>query len=245
MKKPVDLQRATSSRSRLMLRSSQSAGGSVQEDGPDAGQVDTGVAINGHPSKSFPSAQGHNIQPHVGEGRQLVDITEIPYGGYYEERRRSRGSGCLKGVAVVALCIVVGLSSAFLALSISTRQTVKKTLQANTLTRDTDGDGLSDDIELRLGLDPTKWDTNGDGFSDGQDVGFLIGTQAMMMTKSPKAPTAPKSPKAPTASKSPKAPTELGLGLGLGSKSPKAPTASKSPKAPTAPKSPKATPEPL
>lgn len=36
--------------------------------------------------------------------------------------------------------------------------------------RDTDGDGLSDYIELRLGTDPFKKDTDNDGYSDGEEV---------------------------------------------------------------------------
>ena len=254
----ADLQRVSSSRSRLMLRSSGTAqpndAGSVLGSVNEEGQVDTGVAINptrSHssmhsqrdiekPSKSFPIVQHHNDnlhgRGHGGDG--LIDIAAIPYGygHYYEEQRRqSRGRGCLKGLAVVALCVLVGLSAAFIALSLSTGQTVKQTMQMYSLTTDTDGDGLSDDLEKSLGLDPYNWDTNGDGKGDGADVAIILGSQAMMMmpaAKSPKAPSAPKSPKAPSAPKSPKAPSAP--------KSPKAPSAPKSPKAPSAPKSPKA-----
>ena len=35
---------------------------------------------------------------------------------------------------------------------------------------DSDGDGLTDDEELRLGTDPHNWDTDGDGLSDGDEV---------------------------------------------------------------------------
>ncbi|GEM_PF-3067602 len=38
---------------------------------------------------------------------------------------------------------------------------------------DTDGDGLSDDEEKKLGTDPNKADTDGDGIPDGDEVHFL------------------------------------------------------------------------
>ena len=36
--------------------------------------------------------------------------------------------------------------------------------------RDTDGDGVTDALEVKLGLDPTKADTDGDGISDGYEL---------------------------------------------------------------------------
>jgi len=35
---------------------------------------------------------------------------------------------------------------------------------------DSDHDGLVDDLEIKLGTDPNKWDTDGDGYSDGSEV---------------------------------------------------------------------------
>ena len=35
---------------------------------------------------------------------------------------------------------------------------------------DTDGDGLDDQLEARLGTDPNKKDTDGDGLQDGWEV---------------------------------------------------------------------------
>ncbi|MFO0573907.1 MAG: hypothetical protein U1A78_07920 [Polyangia bacterium] len=35
---------------------------------------------------------------------------------------------------------------------------------------DSDGDGLTDDLECQAGSDPTKADTDGDGISDGQEI---------------------------------------------------------------------------
>ncbi len=37
-------------------------------------------------------------------------------------------------------------------------------------TVDTDGDGLDDATEVKLGTDPKNWDTDGDGLSDGDEV---------------------------------------------------------------------------
>ncbi len=36
-------------------------------------------------------------------------------------------------------------------------------------TQDTDGDGVPDDVELRLGTNPHKKDSDGDGTPDGQE----------------------------------------------------------------------------
>jgi hypothetical protein len=44
-------------------------------------------------------------------------------------------------------------------------------------TLDSDGDGLSDDVEAVLGTDPLNPDTDGDGLSDGDEV--LIGTDPL------------------------------------------------------------------
>ena len=40
----------------------------------------------------------------------------------------------------------------------------------NVAALDSDGDGLSDMLELRIGTDPAKWDTDGDWLSDGWEV---------------------------------------------------------------------------
>lgn len=47
------------------------------------------------------------------------------------------------------------------------------------LTKDSDGDGLTDVVEKWLGLDPAKVDTDGDGLSDGVDKNPLAKPRAM------------------------------------------------------------------
>ena len=44
------------------------------------------------------------------------------------------------------------------------------TIDLSTVLRDTDGDGLTDVEEARLGLDPSGADTDGDGIRDGDDI---------------------------------------------------------------------------
>ena len=181
------------------------------------------------------SVQGHN-NIYAGEGD--IDISAVPYGHGYYEPRPSRGRNNWKcGLGIVSVCIFVGLCGTLILLSFNTQGSgVEQNMNRFHLTGDSDGDGIGDALELELGLDPNNRDTDGDGMNDGDALFLRIeeqgGVAAMMMAKSPKAPTAPKSPKAPTAPKSPKAPTAP--------TSPKAPTAPKSPKATTAPKSPKA-----
>ncbi len=47
----------------------------------------------------------------------------------------------------------------------------EKELGTSDSTSDTDGDGLSDKVELeRLGTDPNNIDSDGDGYSDGSEV---------------------------------------------------------------------------
>jgi hypothetical protein len=53
----------------------------------------------------------------------------------------------------------------------STNATIGQCTDGGTTGKDTDGDGLSDDEEAKLGTDPTKADTDGDGLSDSSEVG--------------------------------------------------------------------------
>ncbi|MEM7246798.1 MAG: hypothetical protein AAF533_15710 [Acidobacteriota bacterium] len=55
------------------------------------------------------------------------------------------------------------------------RDNVELRLGSSALDRDTDDDGLSDDQELQRGTDPSLADTDGDGLQDGTEVGRLVG----------------------------------------------------------------------
>ena len=186
--------------------------------------TDKPQSMHSTPSKSFASAQGGD------EGN--IDV--VPLGYYEQQARRSRRRKC---AIIASVLVFIGLCAVVIGLSLSTDSIVNGAMNRFGLaaTRDSDRDGISDELELRLGLDPRNPDTDGDGISDGDELNASAAVASMMAPscpKSPKAPSAPKSPKAPSAPKSPKAPSAP--------KSPKAPSATKSPKAPSAPKSPKA-----
>jgi hypothetical protein len=46
---------------------------------------------------------------------------------------------------------------------------------------DTDGDGIPDDYEVRIGTDPRKVDTDGDGWFDGFEIGVGLGSEHMTL----------------------------------------------------------------
>ena len=56
---------------------------------------------------------------------------------------------------------------------------VKRFVGNSALTKDTDGDGLTDVVERWVGLDPTKADTDGDGLLDGTDKNPLAAPHLM------------------------------------------------------------------
>ncbi len=99
----------------------------------------------------------------------------IPYGQDEEQaqphprhkrQRRSRN----KCVAIATICVCLGLCVGMVILLFSTDTLVKQSLLRNSPTKDSDGDGLSDELEVQLGFDPMKPDTDGDGMSDGDEV---------------------------------------------------------------------------
>ena len=201
-----------------------SASSRAGEEGLEAGQVfDSGVSIQSSRSLS-------------------VNSTSVPLGYNQQQAHQSGGRKWKKGAAIALVCAFVGLCAVVIALSLSADSIVAAGMNRYGLLGDSDNDGIGDELEKQLGLDPFDWDTNGDGKSDREELELLVAERlaasasAPTCPKSPKAPSAPKSPKAPSAPKSPKAPSAP--------KSPKAPSAPKSPKAPSAPKSPKCTADP-
>ena len=184
------------------------------------------------------SVQGPSI--HAGEGDigiEDIDIAAVPYGHAHYETSSSMGRDRKKwGLGLVALCVFVGLCAALITLSVNTQHSALKEAM-NRFQGDSDGDGIKDELELVLGLDPLKADTDGDGLSDGEELELLLkkreGAMAMM-GKTSKTPASTKTPKA--ASLGTSATTMM---MVMEPKTPKAPAATKSPKPPASTKTPK------
>ena len=70
-------------------------------------------------------------------------------------------------ISIVGIVAAIGILSLFLELNIGEGNDISGQVIALT---DTDGDGLSDYQERRLGTDPNDVDTDGDGVSDEEEV---------------------------------------------------------------------------
>ena len=70
-------------------------------------------------------------------------------------------------IATIIVCL--GLCAGLAAIFLSTDTLVKQSLLRHSPTKDSDGDGLSDELEVQLGLDPMNPDSDGDGLSDGDE----------------------------------------------------------------------------
>ncbi len=81
---------------------------------------------------------------------------------------------------IVGIVAAIGILSLFLELNIGEGNDISG--QVVVLT-DTDGDGLSDYQERRLGTDPNDVDTDGDSVSDGEEV--AAGTDPNVFDNSP------------------------------------------------------------
>ena len=90
-----------------------------------------------------------------------------------QKRQRRKRKKCV--TAAVAWCTFLFLSAGLVVVFMSTDTIVKQSMQRHSLTGDSDGDGLGDELELRLGLDPMNRDTDGDGISDGEEVQLFVG----------------------------------------------------------------------
>ena len=193
----------------------------VREDGvavePSCSQSDLSQNVvekpqsmyNNNTQSGSASVQGPSI--HAGEGD--INVADVPYGHAYYEPRPSMGRDRKKwGLGLVSVCVFVGLCATLIVLSANTQRSrveVEQNMNRYGLTGDYDGDGISNGLEIELGLDPFNADSDGDGVSDGEEFELLLKEQGasglVMMTKGSKAPGS-KAPKAtnPPASKAPK-----------------------------------------
>ena len=181
------------------------------EGGTDVGlfDTDTGVSVHSQRSTVKPETM-HSTQTQsfasVQGGDEEENMDVVPLGYYEEQARRSKRRKC---AIISSVCVFVALCGVVIGLSLSSGTIVSGAMNRFGLTanRDSDGDGVTDLVEKRLGLDPLNQDTDGDGFSDGEELDVAIAMMTTKASKSPNKGASPKSPKAPYASKSPKAPS--------------------------------------
>ncbi len=84
-----------------------------------------------------------------------------------QEPRRKRK----KCANVAVLCISLGILCAGLtALLFSSDIMIQKSIKRNSPPIDSDGDGISDELEMKLGTDPFNPDTDGNGLNDNEEL---------------------------------------------------------------------------
>ena len=79
-------------------------------------------------------------------------------------RRHSRRALLLMVFVVLAIAFISYYSYR------AHEESLEKQAVASDADKDSDGDGLSDEVERQLGTDPLNKDTDGDGFSDDSEV---------------------------------------------------------------------------
>lgn len=206
------------SRSRSFANS-QSDSANLEKTGIDASQTsgDDDIVIQLSPSQSSPFA---DVQDNIINEEDFVIAASASRQEQEQQLQQRRQRRQRKKCVTVAImwCAFLFLSAGLVVVFMSTDTLVKQSMQRHSLTGDSDGDGLGDELELRLGLDPMNRDTDGNGMSDGEDVQLVVGASLSKTTKTTdtkttktkqsKAPTAPKAPKQTKAPTAPKAPKE-------------------------------------
>ena len=103
----------------------------------------------------------------------LIDKT-IPYGQDREQEQEPQKKGERQRRTrrnVVTLCVSLGiLCVGLIVMLFSTDIFVRKSIDRHDLTIDSDGDGISDGLEMQLGTNPFNPDTDGDGLNDNEEI---------------------------------------------------------------------------
>mmetsp|Transcript_23030 Transcript_23030/g.29556 ORF Transcript_23030/g.29556 Transcript_23030/m.29556 type:complete len:178 (+) Transcript_23030:3-536(+) len=135
----------------------------------------------------------------INEEDFAVVATSNPFGQEEEQEQvlveprqrgpRRRRNNCCANIAI--MCVCLGVCAGLVVLYLSTDTLIQQSLQKHGSLRDSDGDGLSDEIEMLLGTDPLNADTDGDGIIDGEEMAEF----AQVATTRAKAPKRSKAPK--------------------------------------------------
>ena len=131
---------------------------------------DDSIVIQPSPSQS--SLLFADVQDNIIDEEDYVIATSIPYAQDHSQQHQKRRQGRSrdKCVTIATIFVCLGLCAGLVVLFSSTDTLVKQSLLRRSQTNDSDGDGLSDELEVQLGFDPMNPDTDGDGESDGDEV---------------------------------------------------------------------------